>query len=77
MDTDATPDRNGPAKLLALLRLSVPAAIALVGLAAGPGINSRVLQRNDRFSYTFDTPGTSTCICSIHPFLHGTVVVTG
>ena len=44
---------------------------------AGQGINSKVLQRNDRFSHTFDTPGTYTYICSIHPFMHGTVVVTG
>jgi amicyanin len=43
---------------------------------AGQGINSKVLQRNDRFSHTFDTPGTYTYICSIHPFMHGTVVVT-
>ena len=77
MDTHATAGRKGPGKLTALLRLSVPAAIALVGLAAGPGINSKVLQRNDRFSHTFDTPGTYTYICSIHPFMHGTVVVTG
>ena len=173
MDTCATADRKGPAKLIALLRLSVVAAIAVVGLAActpaatpaafrtagygtaagatsasssmpmpmpmpagqmasaglatstppppavpagaaevgivnfkftpatvtikvggtidwtnhddightvsfaGQGINSKVLQRNDRFSHTFDTPGTYTYICSIHPFMHGTVVVTG
>lgn len=44
---------------------------------AGPGINSKVLQRNDRFSHAFDAPGTYTYICSIHPFMHGTVVVTG
>jgi amicyanin len=43
---------------------------------AGPGINSKVLQRNDRFSHAFDAPGTYTYICSIHPFMHGTVVVT-
>ena len=167
MDTHATAGRKGPAKCIALLRLSVPAAIAVVGLAAyapaafrtagyrsaagatsasssmpmpmpagqmasggpatstpppsavpagaaevgivnfkftpatvrikvggtidwtnhddightvsfaGQGINSKVLQRNDRFSHTFDTPGTYTYICSIHPFMHGTVVVTG
>ena len=167
MDTYATAGRKGPAKRIALLRLSVPAAIAVVGLAAcapaafrtaghgtaagatsasssmpmpmpagqmasagpatstppppavpagaaevgivnfkftpatvtikvggtidwtnhddightvsfaGQGINSKVLQRNDRFSHTFDTPGTYTYICSIHPFMHGTVVVTG
>ena len=44
---------------------------------AGPGINSRVLQRNDRFSHGFDAPGTYAYICSIHPFMHGTVIVTG
>jgi plastocyanin len=167
MDTYATAGRKGPAKRIALLRLSVLAAIAVVGLAAcapaafrtagygtaagatsasssmpmpmpagkmasagpatstppppavpagaaevgivnfkftaatvtikgggtidwtnhddightvsfaGQGINSKVLQRNDRFSHTFDTPGTYTYICSIHPFMHGTVVVTG
>jgi len=167
MDTYATAGRKGPAKRIALLRLSVVAAIAVVGLAAcapaafrtaghgtaagatsasssmpmpmpagqmasagpatptstppavpagaaevgivnfkfmpatvtikvgwtvdwtnhddightvsfaGQGINSKVLQRNDRFSHTFDTPGTYTYICSIHPFMHGTVVVTG
>ena len=44
---------------------------------SGPGINSTVLQRNDRFSHAFDAPGTYTYICSIHPFMHGTVVVTG
>jgi amicyanin len=43
---------------------------------AGPGINSKVLQRNDHFSHAFDAPGTYTYICSIHPFMHGTVVVT-
>jgi len=167
MDTHATAGRKGPAKRIALLRLSVLAAIAVVGLAAcapaafrtaghgtaagatsasssmpmpmpagqmasagpatstppppavpagaaevgivnfkstpatvtikvggtidwtnhddightvsfaGQEINSKVLQRNDRFSHTFDTPGTYTYICSIHPFMHGTVVVTG
>ena len=165
MDTYATAGRKGPAKRIALLRLSVPAAIAVVGLAAcapaasrtagygtsaratsasssmpmpagqmtsggpatstppppavpagaaevgivnfkftpatvtikvggtvdwtnhddightvsfaGQGINSKILQHNDRFSHTFDTPGTYTYICSIHPFMHGTVVVTG
>ena len=44
---------------------------------AAPGINSKVLQRNDRFSDAFDTPGTYAYICSIHPFMHGIVVVTG
>ena len=28
------------------------------------------------FTYTFPTAGTFDYICSIHPFMHGTVVVT-
>lgn len=38
--------------------------------------NSPVLNRGDTFSRTFTTPGTYSYICSIHPFMHGTVVVT-
>jgi amicyanin len=39
-------------------------------------INSKVLNRNDQFTYTFTTPGTYNYICSIHPFMHGSVTVT-
>jgi plastocyanin len=28
------------------------------------------------FSHTFATPGTFDYVCSIHPFMHATVVVT-
>jgi amicyanin len=38
--------------------------------------NSPVLNRGDTFSRTFTTAGTYSYICSIHPFMHGTVVVT-
>ncbi|MDQ1428685.1 MAG: hypothetical protein QOK39_2161 [Acidimicrobiaceae bacterium] len=38
--------------------------------------NSPVLNRGDTFSRTFTTVGTYSYICSIHPFMHGTVVVT-
>ncbi|HEX3540233.1 MAG TPA: plastocyanin/azurin family copper-binding protein [Acidimicrobiales bacterium] len=38
--------------------------------------NSPVLNRGDTFSRTFTSPGTYSYICSIHPFMHGTVVVT-
>jgi amicyanin len=44
--------------------------------AAG-NVHSRVLNKNDGFSRSFDTPGTYSYICAIHPFMHGTVVVTG
>jgi plastocyanin len=41
------------------------------------GIASSVLNHNDTFSHAFPTPGTYHYICSIHPFMHGTVIVTG
>lgn len=31
---------------------------------------------NGTYNFTFGTPGTFDYICSIHPFMHGTVVVT-
>jgi plastocyanin len=34
------------------------------------------MQQGDTFSHTFETPGTIGYICSIHPFMHGTVEVT-
>jgi plastocyanin len=43
----------------------------------GGGIASSVLNQNDTFSHTFPTAGTYHYICSIHPFMHGTVIVTG
>jgi plastocyanin len=42
----------------------------------GGGITSMVLNENDTFSHTFPTAGTYHYICSIHPFMHGTVIVT-
>jgi plastocyanin len=38
--------------------------------------HSPSLGTNATFSYTFSTAGTFAYICSIHPFMHGTVVVT-
>ena len=42
----------------------------------GSGIHSDVLARNGSYSHTFTAPGTYAYICSIHPFMHGTVIVT-
>jgi len=42
----------------------------------GGAIASSVLNHNDTFSHTFPTAGTYHYICSIHPFMHGTVIVT-
>ena len=43
----------------------------------GGAIASTTLDHNNTFSHTFATPGTYHYICSIHPFMHGTVIVTG
>jgi amicyanin len=40
------------------------------------GLKSPVLNQNDSYSHTFSKPGTYRYICSIHPVMHGTVVVT-
>jgi plastocyanin len=42
----------------------------------GGAISSTTLNHNDTFSHTFTTAGTYHYICSIHPFMHGTVIVT-
>jgi plastocyanin len=34
-----------------------------------------VLNRGDTYTQTFTAPGTYPYICSIHPFMHGTVIV--
>ncbi|MFH8384837.1 cupredoxin family copper-binding protein [Kitasatospora sp. NPDC018058] len=41
---------------------------------SGP-LDSGTLNHGASYSYTFTTPGTYAYICSIHPFMHGTVVV--
>ena len=40
------------------------------------GISSPVLNQNQTYSFTFTKPGTYHYICTIHPFMHGTVIVT-
>ena len=46
-----------------------------VNFASG-NINSKTLEQNAKYSHTFTTPGTYPYICDIHPFMHGTIVVT-
>jgi len=36
---------------------------------------SRALDTDDRFSFTFSTPGTNNYYCSVHPKMTGTVIV--
>ena len=40
------------------------------------GFTSPVLQKGLTFSHTFKSPGTYAYSCSIHPYMHGTVLVT-
>jgi amicyanin len=42
----------------------------------GGAVHSGVLNNGNQFTHTFTTPGTYAYICHIHPFMHGTVVVT-
>jgi amicyanin len=44
--------------------------------APSVGLKSPVLNQNDSYTHAFSKPGTYHYICSIHPFMHGTVVVT-
>src|SRR5262249_14903446 len=41
----------------------------------GPGWDSGPLSPGATFTTTFTTPGTYAYHCSIHPFIHGTVIV--
>jgi amicyanin len=42
----------------------------------GGAFRSQALGSGGTYSFTFPTAGTFDYICSIHPFMHGTVVVT-
>lgn len=45
-------------------------------VAAGDGsFHSPGMDANGTYSFTFTTPGSFDYICSMHPFMHGTVVV--
>lgn len=39
-------------------------------------VDSKTLDQHGKFSHTFTTPGMYKYICAIHPFMHGTIVVT-
>jgi plastocyanin len=40
-----------------------------------PNIRSKPLDTDDKFSFTFTTPGTYKYFCSLHPHMTGTIVV--
>ncbi|MBI1729807.1 cupredoxin family copper-binding protein [Candidatus Acetothermia bacterium] len=39
------------------------------------GLDSQNLSQGQQYAYTFKTPGTYEYHCSIHPSMHGTVIV--
>ena len=45
-------------------------------VAGGGAFRSPAMSAGGTYSYTFAAPGTFDYVCSIHPFMHGTVVVT-
>lgn len=45
-------------------------------VAGGGAFRSQALGNGGVFSFTFPAAGTFDYVCSIHPFMHGTVVVT-
>jgi plastocyanin len=49
----------------------IPHAIA----ATGKEFRSKVLDTNDKYSFTFKTMGTFEYFCSLHPHMTGTIVV--
>ena len=49
----------------------IPHAIASTGKA----FRSKVLDADDKFSFTFTTAGTYEYFCSLHPHMTGTIVV--
>lgn len=43
---------------------------------SSPDLHSALLNQNDRFTHTFPAPGRYPYICRVHPFMHGTLIVT-
>ena len=47
----------------------------VVSVDGGQTFKSPALDTDDKFSFTFDKPGTYKYFCSIHPHMVGTIVV--
>ena len=43
---------------------------------SGSGFGSGMMQKGDTYSHAFTTAGTFTYHCTVHPYMHGTVIVT-
>jgi len=44
-------------------------------IVSPPTIRSKALDSDDKFSFTFTTPGTYKYFCGLHPHMTGTIVV--
>ena len=44
-------------------------------VVAPPNVRSKPLDTEEKFSFTFTTPGTYKYFCSLHPHMTGTIVV--
>lgn len=44
-------------------------------VAGPPSFKSKALDTDDKFSFTFTTPGTFSYFCSLHPHMTGSIVV--
>jgi len=44
-------------------------------VATGKAFRSKTLDTEDKFSFTFTTPGTYEYFCSLHPHMTGSIVV--
>jgi plastocyanin len=44
-------------------------------VAGPPTFKSKALDTDDKFSFTFTTPGTYSYFCSLHPHMTGSIVV--
>jgi plastocyanin len=44
-------------------------------VAGPPTFKSKALDTDDKFSFTFTTPGTFSYFCSLHPHMTGSIVV--
>jgi plastocyanin len=49
---------------------------SIVSAATPPLFHSGALDTDDSFANVFSTPGTYAYFCSLHPHMHGTIIVT-
>ena len=68
-------DRIVPDTGVAALLNGRQVAVFRVGAEDPRALRSPPLDTDDRFAFTFAAPGTYRYFCSLHPHMHGAVVV--